>query len=163
MHIYLRRLLSLFHSPILKTVSKVKEKGYFGRKFCKFKILFEREIYILVYLKMITWISKLLFFSLTHTHTHTHIHTHTHTQIPLSAQEYFFPLSQPFFRIFFPIKPTQWRSLSDSWKHKVPQGILYMDYYFSQERHKIAKIQRFLYVVHFFFCNIRIAEIRYSK
>ena len=46
------------------------------------------------------------------------------TQIPLSGLRYFFQLSQPFFRIFFPIKPTQWRSLSDSWKHKVPQSIL---------------------------------------
>ena len=31
---------------ILRTVSKVKEKGYFGKKFRKFKILLEWEIYI---------------------------------------------------------------------------------------------------------------------
>ena len=38
---------SLFVSfAIFWTVSKVKEKGYFGEKFCNFKILFEWEIYI---------------------------------------------------------------------------------------------------------------------
>ena len=31
---------------IFKTVSKVKEKRCFGKRFCKFKILFEWEIYI---------------------------------------------------------------------------------------------------------------------
>ena len=40
----------------------LKEKACFGRKFRKFKILFAWEIYIFIYLKMITWISKLLFF-----------------------------------------------------------------------------------------------------
>ena len=64
--------------------------------------------------------------------------TQTYKQIPLSDQGYYFPLPQLFFRIFFPIKPTQRRSLSDSWKHKVPQSILYMDCYFSQEHRKIA-------------------------
>ena len=48
-------------------------------------------------------------------------------------------LPQPFFKIFFPIKPACWRSLSDSWNHKVPQSILYMNCYFPQEHHKIAK------------------------
>ena len=48
---------------------------------------------------MITVISKLkplIFF----------LFPHTNTQILLSAHGYFFPLPQPFFRIFFPIKPT---------------------------------------------------------
>ena len=45
--------------------------------------------------------------------------------IPLLAQGYFFSLPQPFFRVFFPIKSTSSRSLSDSWKHKAPQSILY--------------------------------------
>ena len=31
---------------IFRTVSKVKGKGCFGLKFCTFKILFEKEIYI---------------------------------------------------------------------------------------------------------------------
>ena len=56
-------------------------------------------------LKMITVISKLLiFFSLTHT---------------------FFPLPQPFFRVVFPIKSTQRRSLRDSQKHSVTICYIY--------------------------------------
>ena len=48
---------------------------------------------------MITVISKLklfIFFS----------PPHTNTQILLSVHGYLFPLPQPFFRIFFPMKPT---------------------------------------------------------
>ena len=71
---------------------------------------------------MITVISKLLIF-FSHTHTHKFIN------------------SAFFFRIFFPIKPTQRGFLSDSQKHKIPQSILYMDCYLSQEHQKIAQIQ----------------------
>ena len=41
-------------------------------------------------------------------------HTNTSTQIPLSTHEYYFPLPQPYFRIFFPLKFTYRKSLCDS-------------------------------------------------
>ena len=71
---------------IFRAVSKVKEKGCFDKKFCKFKILFECEIYI-SYIPLNDYMDfkTVIFFS----------HAHTH--------KYFFPLLQPFFRIFFPI------------------------------------------------------------
>ena len=42
-----------------RTVSKLKEKGYFGKKFCKFKIL-EWDLYFLCTLK---WLHEFIFFS----------------------------------------------------------------------------------------------------
>ena len=54
-----------------------------------------------------------------------------------------FSVTSAFFRILFKIKPTQRRSLSDSLKSKVPQLILYMRCYFSQECHKTTWITPF--------------------
>ena len=112
---------------IFRTVPKVKEKDILVRSSANLKFFLNGR-FTFLHLK------KLIFFYL----------SLTYTKIPLSAQGYFFPLPQSFFRIFFPIKPIQRRSLSDSWKHKVPQSILYMNCYFSQEHHKIAQIQQFL-------------------
>ena len=44
-HILLTSLLFV-SCTIFRTVSKVKKKECFGKKFCNFKILFEQEIYI---------------------------------------------------------------------------------------------------------------------
>ena len=111
-----------------RTVSKVTEKRCFGKKFCKFKILFEWEIYISSipsndYMNFKT----VIFFSFTHTNS-------------AFSSEILFSIASAFIQDFFPIKPTQQRSLSDCWKHKAPQSIhgLYMDCYFYQEHHKIA-------------------------
>ena len=55
-----------------------------------------------------------------------------------------FSTASAVFQDFLSNKPTQQRSFSDSWKHKVPQSILYIGCYFSREHHKIAYIQQFL-------------------
>ena len=74
---------------------------------------------------MITEISKLyFFFSLTNKYT-----------IPLSAHGYFFPL--PFSGFSSKSNPHS-EDLYSSWKNEVPQSIIYMDCYFSQEHHKTA-------------------------
>ena len=55
---------------IFRTVSKVKEKGCFSKTFCKFKILFEWEIYIsYIPLNDYTNFKTVIFFPLTHIHT----------------------------------------------------------------------------------------------
>ena len=64
---------------IFRTVSKVKEKWCFSKKFCKFKILFEWEI-CLHFFYTLKWLNEFQnCFLLWH-----------HTQIPLSAQGCFF-------------------------------------------------------------------------
>ena len=57
-------LVTLAHIPsmspliasfaIFRTVSKVKEKGCFGKKFCKFEILLNGRFTVFIYLKMTT-------------------------------------------------------------------------------------------------------------
>ena len=124
----LARILSTFplfvSFAIFRTVSKIKKKGCLVRisALSKFFLNSCKRFTFLMYLKndYSNYIAVNFFFTI------------LNTQIPLSAHGYSFLLSQPFFRIFFPIKPTQRRSLSDPWKHKVPQSILYMDCYFSQ-------------------------------
>ena len=72
---------------IIRTVSKVKEKDALIRSSANLKSFLNGRF---------TFFHLKIFFYL----------SHTYTQIPLSAQGYFFPLPQPFFRIFFLIKPT---------------------------------------------------------
>ena len=80
---------------------------------------------------MITETSKLLFFfSLTHKYTNSAL-----------CSWILFSIASAFFRILFKIKPTQRRCLSDSKKNKVPQSILFMGCYVSQEHQKTAWIQ----------------------
>ena len=60
---------------IFRTVSKIKEKGCFRKKICKFKILFEWEIYI-SYIPLNDYVDfkTVIFFSLTHIHINTLFH-----------------------------------------------------------------------------------------
>ena len=83
-------------STIFWTVSKVKEKEYFGKKFCNFKALFEWRFTFLIYVKIdYSKFDTVIFFS------------HTNKKISLSGHGYFFPFSHcPFLIIFFSIKPT---------------------------------------------------------
>ena len=70
---------------------------------------------------MIIVISKLLiFFYLSLAHTQIY-------KFRFQVMGTFSSLPHPLFNIFFPIKPEQRGSLSNSAKHKVPQSILYID------------------------------------
>ena len=71
---------------------------------------------------MIKVISMLLFLSLTHKRTNSTLNPWV-----------LFYIASALFRIIFPIK-----SLPDSWKHEVPQSVLYRDCYFSQKHQNMA-------------------------
>ena len=59
----------LLSFAIFRTVSKLKKRGCFGKKFWNLKSFLNRFRF-LISLKMITTISNLLFFSLSHTQMH---------------------------------------------------------------------------------------------
>ena len=111
-----------------------KKKNVLVRSSTNLKSFLNGRFTFLMYLKMITWISKLLFFFLPQFNTH----------------KFRFQLRDTFFHcLFFPFPLALFQGflsnqihvatiLSDSWKLKVPQLILYMNCYFSQEHHMIA-------------------------
>ena len=134
---YFRRLLSLFHSSFLGRI--IKKKWCFGKKFRKFKIL-----------KMITWISKLFFFS----------HTPSH-KVRFQLRDTFFHCLSLFSEFFFQSNPHSedpFLVLGNSRFHK--RFFIYGLLFFSRARQYSIDTRTSLSR---FFYNMRIAEIHYSK